>query len=334
MTATQLRTALSAKKKPAAADLQALMEEEVARGKLYRWDPARGKTPRYWTQSPETIAREALLESFGNADEPLTVAEYQKLSKIDAPATLVAKLLEQLVAEGRCHRYEPLKKDLARYWAGDRDRYARRIILGVLKKGKGKNAGPLSWPELAKALQVPLKGTSEDQLSQILQDLLDKGQAFKAFRFAANKPESYSDRPPDLVASVRESFGDIYKKFAKAGVSADQVDRAARSFLGVIAPAKASDLASEVQKTFAELRREKYGHSGLVPIPEIRRSIAARLGPDSARHDVLDDVIKGLVRDRKLNIIPLNDATGVSVEARNEGIPGSQETWFYLEACP
>lgn len=334
MTVAQLRTALSAKKKPAVADLQALLEQAVERGELHRWEPVTGKTLRYWTHSQDALARQALLEALTKADDPLAADEYQKLSKVDAPASQVKTLLEQLVAEGKCQRFEPLKKDLFRYWAGDPDRYTRRIVLGVLAKGKGKAAGPLTWAELAKALRVPLKGASEDQLSQILQDLLDTGKAFKGLRFAANKPETYSNRPPDLVAVVRESFGDIYKKFAKAGVSAEEVDRAARSFLGMTTPAKTSDLASEVLEAFAELKREKYGHSGLVPIPEIRRSIAARLGPESARHDVLDDVIKGLVRDRKLNIIPLNDATGVSIEDRNEGIPGSQETWFYLESCP
>lgn len=332
--AKEIRTRLPAKKKPSLGEIQALLEGAAGRGEIHRWDPVTGKTPRYWTRSPVAIAEASLVQCLSAAKEPLTADEYRKLAKIDAPTGLVTKLLDERVAEGKLRRYAPIKKNQDRYWAGEPRTYYARVILQVLAKGKGKTAAPMAWSELNKALKTALKGVSEDELSQVLQYLIDNGEAFKSLRFTATGPDKYSTRPPDLVALVGESLNEIRKKFAKAGVSAEQVDKAARTALGAATQTTTNDLPSEVRKIFAELKREEYAHTGLVPIPDVRRVIAARLGPDAARHDVLDEVIKGLVKSGALNIIPLNDATGVAIEDRNDAIPGSQETWYYLESRP
>lgn len=332
MTPAQLRTGLTAKKKPSAAEIQALLDDELPRGEIHRWHPATGKTPRYWTRSAESVVRPRLLEVVRAADEPITVDQIKKLKTIDAPPDLLKTLLDDLVAEGECRRFEPLKKDQVRYWAGDLEAYQGRLMLQVLTKGKGKAAAPMTWAELAKPLKKSLNDVSEDELSKILQTLVDNGVAFKSLRFKPNEPERYSTKPPDLVQHVREAFGELHKKFANAGISAEQVNQAARTVLGAASQAPSTDLPSAVRTVFGELKREKYGHTGLVPIPEVRRVIAERLGPQAARHDVFDDVIKGLVKAGVLNIVPLNDATGVSVDDRNDAIPGTQETWYYLES--
>jgi hypothetical protein len=332
MTTAQLRTGLTGKKKPSAAEIQALLDDELPRGEIHRWPPATGKTLRYWTRSPESVVRPRLLEAVRAADEPISADEIKQRKLVDAPAPLIATLLEELAAQGECRRYEPLKKDQFRYWAGDPDAYQDRLMLQVLEKGKGKTAAPLKWAELAKALKKSLKDVSEDELSQILQRLVDTGVAFKSLRFKPSEPDRYSAKPPDLVEHVREAFGELHKKFAKAGVSAEQVDQAARTLLGIVSHAQSADLPSAVRTVFAELKREKYGHTGLVPIPEVRRAIGGRLGPQAALHEVFDEVIKGLVKSGALNIVPLNDATGVSIDDRNDAIPGTQETWYYLES--
>ncbi len=330
LSASELRAKLSEKKKPGKADIERLMDEEVARGNAYRWD--KGKTARYWTRSPESEAREPLLERLAGADEPATADEYRKGLGIEVPADVVQRLLERLVEEGRCARFKPVTKSKGpRYWAGDHDNYARRMMLALLDKPKTKKQPAWTWAELAKPLAASLEGFSEDRLSAILQSLLDSGEVHKALKFKPKDVDRYSTRPPDLVALVRESFAEIYKKFAPAGVSVAEVNAAAGVVLGIAARPASGDLAATVLAVLAELKRERYGHTGLVPIPDVRRQVAAELGPNSARHDVLDNVIIGLRNAGKLNILPLNDATGVSAEERNDAIPDGGMTWFYLE---
>jgi hypothetical protein len=50
MTAAQLRTKLVGYKKPAVGLVQESLEQMVEDGEIYRWEPARGKADRYWTQ--------------------------------------------------------------------------------------------------------------------------------------------------------------------------------------------------------------------------------------------------------------------------------------------
>lgn len=335
-TAAQLRTKLGGRKKPAADAVREALEQLVASGEIYRWEPVRGKTERYWTDDPDIPARRALELDLGEAEEPLTAAQLRTRAGGHRGLGTIQRLLEGLVESGQAHRYGPARGDQARYWAVGPDRYAKQVLLKALKAGKGKSGGPLSWPELVKATKTPLKGFDADQLSQYLQDLIDEGKAHKALKFTATAPERFSADPPDLVGLVRESFREIYQKFARAGVSSADVDQAARAVLGVstrrpdVLDGESIDQA--VIEGFAELRRERYSQTGLVPVPELRRSIRDRLGPEAARHDVLDGRILGLVKAGRLRLLPLNDARLISPEDRNDAIPGAQETWYYLEA--
>jgi hypothetical protein len=92
-----------------------------------------------------------------------------------------------------------------------------------------------------------------------------------------------------------------------------------------------ADLADAVLAVFQELRRERHGRSGLVPIHEVRQSIADRLGSAAARHDVLDEVILRLWREKHIGLEGISDLGGATEQQLNDSIPGEGNTIFYLE---
>jgi hypothetical protein len=113
------------------------------------------------------------------------------------------------------------------------------------------------------------------------------------------------------------------KQFEPAGTTASPTKH----------PATPGELADAVLEEFAELRREKYHLAGMVPIHEIRQRIRARFGEASARHDVLDEVIRGLWRDGRMKLVTLSDLGRATPEQLQDSVPGVGETLFYLEAA-
>ena len=99
---------------------------------------------------------------------------------------------------------------------------------------------------------------------------------------------------------------------------------------GVTVPALA-ELADAVLSAFKELRRESHGRSGLVPIHEVRQRIADRLGSEAARHDVLDEVILSLWREKRIGLEGISDLGSATEKQLNDSIPGEGNTIFYLE---
>jgi DNA-binding PadR family transcriptional regulator len=93
-----------------------------------------------------------------------------------------------------------------------------------------------------------------------------------------------------------------------------------------------SELAEAVLAEFQQLRRERHGRSGLVPIHEVRQRIADRFTPAAARHDVLDEVILGLWRQQRLGLEAISDLAGATEQQLNDSIRGVHGTLFYLEA--
>ena len=326
-----------------------LLEAQVAAGTLARFDPAKGNSPRYWTPGRDEHEGvvEKLMAALREPAGPKTAAEIIRYALPGAPKPLAGKagqLLEEHVAAGTLHRFAATSaKGAARYSDRSPEHHARRAMLAALGGGE-----PKTFAQLHKAL----KGAAADEASQRLQELIDAGEIHKALKFDDKKPDQFSTQPPDLVGHIQADFAAIYKRFDKAGVSRDRVDEAARAYLGVdpaaAAPAPTpapapvaaaprpapgrGELAQDVIAVFEELRRERFGHTGLVPIPDVRRGIAARLGPEMAKHAVLDDQILALWRGGRLRLLPINDATRVSAEDMNDAIPGNNETWYYLES--
>jgi DNA-binding PadR family transcriptional regulator len=94
-----------------------------------------------------------------------------------------------------------------------------------------------------------------------------------------------------------------------------------------------ANLADEILQTFQELLRERYGHSGLVPIHDVRRHIAKEYGPEAARHDAFDEQVKQLSRQKRVRLLSISDLRDATREQLEDSIPGVNETLFYLEAA-
>jgi predicted transcriptional regulator len=94
------------------------------------------------------------------------------------------------------------------------------------------------------------------------------------------------------------------------------------------------ELAEAVLAEFEELLREKYAETGLVPIHEVRARLAGRHGERAARHDVLDETIRGLWQQGRLGLVAISDPQKATSEQLSASIPGSgNETLFYLESA-
>jgi predicted transcriptional regulator len=96
-------------------------------------------------------------------------------------------------------------------------------------------------------------------------------------------------------------------------------------------PEPPTDLGAAIVAEFEELYRERHHHRGLVPIHEVREGIAARFGPDSARHDVFDPQVQRLRQAGRVRIVPISDLRSATAAQLNDSIPGVNETLFYLE---
>lgn len=120
-----------------------------------------------------------------------------------------------------------------------------------------------------------------------------------------------------LVAAARESPFQGSQRTAPAATDAQ--------------PDKAT-LENAVLAEFESLRRECYGGSGLVPIHEVRQRIRQRFGPAAGQHEVLDEVILGLWRQKRLGVEGISDLSLATPAQLNDAIPGVSGPLFYLEA--
>lgn len=92
----------------------------------------------------------------------------------------------------------------------------------------------------------------------------------------------------------------------------------------------AADSAESVLAVFRELLRERYSHTGLVPIHEVRQLIATRHGESAARHDALDPQIRQLRRSGRVRLVSIADQSRATSEQLGQSIPGENEIFFYL----
>jgi hypothetical protein len=96
-------------------------------------------------------------------------------------------------------------------------------------------------------------------------------------------------------------------------------------------PSKA-ELERTILDKFEAMRRERYSVAGLVPIHEVRADVRERLGLAAAGHDVFDEAVLRLWRDKKVRLTSIADRGKATPEQLQDGIPGVGETLFYLEA--
>jgi predicted transcriptional regulator len=97
-------------------------------------------------------------------------------------------------------------------------------------------------------------------------------------------------------------------------------------------PQATGDVSDLILAEFKELRREHFGHTGLVPIHGLRRRLAQKYGAETARHDVLDPQLQLLRQQNRLRLVAISQTSDATAEQLNDSIPGVNETLFYLEA--
>ena len=78
-----------------------------------------------------------------------------------------------------------------------------------------------------------------------------------------------------------------------------------------------------------DLLRERYGHTGLVPIFELRRSIRQKHGDRAASHEHLDPQLKRL-RGGRLRLVSIGDRSKTTPDQLQDAVPGVEETFFYV----
>jgi hypothetical protein len=120
-----------------------------------------------------------------------------------------------------------------------------------------------------------------------------------------------------LVAAARESSFDCDKP-TPSPASAQRLPSTA-------------ELEEAVLAAFQELLRERHPRSGLVPIHEVRQSVAERFGTGAARHDVLDEVVMHLWRSQRIGLEGISDLSKATEQQLNDSIQGINSTFFYLE---
>jgi DNA-binding MarR family transcriptional regulator len=154
----------------------------------------------------------------------------------------------------------------------------------------------------------------------------------------AGREETYTVTPAGLAyLAAHEQYpageytfhGDVLNRLLKAASGTTPL-QPSRPAAAAYAP-RPTDLAQAAYTEFEELLRERYGHTGLVPIHEVRERMASKYGAAAARHEALDEPIKELWRQGRVRLISLTDLQKATDEQLNASIPGVNETLFYLE---
>ena len=100
------------------------------------------------------------------------------------------------------------------------------------------------------------------------------------------------------------------------------------------APATAlvgAQLEAAVMQIFNELLAGPYANLRMVPIHEIRKTVAQRLGQDAASHSVFDECVLELRRSRKMHLVPLDNRSQATPNQIELSISAVGQTFFYAE---
>jgi hypothetical protein len=191
---------------------------------------------------PELL--EVLLKALDKAQEPVTAEKVRKdlPRPYMRPLKVITEHLSELVQSDQAIQFEPYKGRSPRYWRYDLNHYAKQLLLEAVAKS------PSTWSELCRALKSPLKGYSDARLGALKKELLDKGELHELPSFLGGRSARFSNRPPDPTPYIDDAIKQIKKKLAKRGVTAEQVDEAARRIVPSTpreAPLQASQTAEQ-----------------------------------------------------------------------------------------
>lgn len=135
------------------------------------------------------------------------------------------------------------------------------------------------------------------------------------------------DQNPALALTVK---GNILNELRALARDADAKPEAPPMATKSTEP-RPENLSEAAYEAFMELRRERYSHTTMVPIFAVRRLMTEKFGSDVTRHDVLDEAILDLWREKRVRIIPISDLRDSTEDQRADSIGDSNQTLFYME---
>lgn len=208
----------------AEADLQRVLDEFVAARALIEYPPktAKGK-PRYWDRDAWALARDAALDALQHAEEPLVAKKVASRLKVPLKPTEaeLTQILDEFVATGRLHRLpSTTARGAARYWTRSLNDFARSELLKAVES-KG--------PQPAANLKKALKGFSEPQIQQVLQNALADRVLWRYPPLGKAGKELLGRKPPSPEPYLRDIGTQLAKSVAllrEAQVPADDLRRA------------------------------------------------------------------------------------------------------------
>jgi hypothetical protein len=219
MTASQIRKDLTGSFHISLKDTTATLDRMAAEGEIFLWP---GK--RFWIRSPQHEASRLILELL--AGSPFRTAGKLK-SALRLPLEVITPALDQLVAEGRVHIWQPGKT--AMYCLFEPQGAARESILRALQ------IETLDEKGLIGRIRTRFPGYTAGLLREHLQPLLLSGQVLEHPKYGKAKCR-YGSVPPDPSIYLEKAVSEIeavHRVLAASGVSLERIFQALSRSLGL-----------------------------------------------------------------------------------------------------
>jgi DNA-binding PadR family transcriptional regulator len=211
--------------------------------------------------------------------------------------------------------------------AGDR-RLLKAEIEKILSKPAGKQLG------LLKQMAAPLL-VSLGREKLVAEEIAERsGKASYQLTERGKTELARGGQHPGTIFSLSGAAINELLRHAGAAAGADVKVTAQPPAHDVPAPKPAHQAPQLSDDTVIgeakDLLRERHGHTGLVPIFELRRRIKAKFGDLPASHSDLDGRLKRLRREYRLRLVSISDRSRATAEELSESVPGEEEMFFYV----
>ncbi len=162
---------------------------------------------------------EVIIRALDTADEPLRAKQLR--DRLSGPWRIelesLQTVLDELVAAGRLHRYQPYAGRGDRYWVGGPDEYIR---LGLLRAAQGRSK---TQSELFRGTKTYLAGMSQAAQKRQFDRLLAEGQLHKWPAFVGARAARYAATPPDAGDYLRDVLEKLRKKLEPCQIPQDKL---------------------------------------------------------------------------------------------------------------
>lgn len=169
--------------------------------------------------------------------------------------------------------------------------------------------------------RTEFRGSPSYHLTETGEELLGASEQYPTIKFTLTGKELH-----DLMTTAKLS----QKALVGPTVNPQTSQPESTNGTGVPTPVLT---AEQVFAEFERLKQERYAQHGMVPIHVLRQIIADRFGPAAATHDVLDPLVKGLRRERRIRLVALGMGGSVTEQQIEDSICGENEIYFTIESA-